>query len=234
MAASDRNGQSQGGAGLDRGQSALDAGGINPLARKAGGCFVLSGGKLFVGDAHLAHVLVVAARTRDGSTMEEGISLFLVPKDTAGLTVTILSTIDETRKLCEVKLDNVVLPASALLATKHEGGAPLSRVIAGATVALAAEMCGGAQQVLDMTVAYAKIRIAFGKPIGSYLRVKHQAADMLVGIENAKSLRPITPPGPSIKVSTRHRSGCRWPRLRLRTWYARSRGPASSRMAASG
>ena len=234
MAASDRNGQSQGGAGLDRGQSALDAGGINPLARKAGGCFVLSGGKLFVGDAHLAHVLVVAARTRDGSTMEEGISLFLVPKDTAGLTVTILSTIDETRKLCEVKLDNVVLPASALLATKHEGGAPLSRVIAGATVALAGEMCGGAQQVLDLTVAYAKIRIAFGKPIASYLRVKHQAADMLVGIENAKSLRPITPPGPSIKVSTRRRSGCRWPRLRLRTWYARSRGPASSRMAASG
>jgi alkylation response protein AidB-like acyl-CoA dehydrogenase len=49
-------------------------------------------------------------------------------------------------------------------------------------------MCGGAQRVLDMTTAYAKIRIAFGKPIGSYQGVKHRAADMLVDIENAKSL----------------------------------------------
>jgi len=108
--------------------------------------------------------------------------------DAAGITLRVLSTIDETRKLCEVRLDNVSLPAAALLGEKHAGWAPLSRVVARATVALAAEMCGGAQQVLDMTVAYAKIRIAFGKPIGSYQGVKHQAADMLVAIENAKSL----------------------------------------------
>jgi len=55
-------------------------------------------------------------------------------------------------------------------------------------VALCAEMCGGAQKVLDMTTEYAKIRIAFGKPIGSYQGVKHKAADMLVDVENAKSL----------------------------------------------
>jgi alkylation response protein AidB-like acyl-CoA dehydrogenase len=120
--------------------------------------------------------------------MEDGISLFLVPKDTPGLTITLLPTIDETRKLCEVSLDNVILPAGALLGEIHQGWAPLSRVISRATVALAAEMCGGAQQVLDMTVGYAKIRIAFGKPIGSYQGVKHQAADMLVALENAKSL----------------------------------------------
>ena len=57
-----------------------------------------------------------------------------------------------------------------------------------ATVALCAEMCGGAQRVLDMTVDYAKIRVAFGRPIGSYQGVKHRAADMLVEVENAKSL----------------------------------------------
>ena len=157
-------------------------------AHEAGGGFTLSGTKLFVGDAHLADILVVAARTRDGSTMEDGVSLFLVLKDTPGLTVSVLPTIDETRKLCEVRLDNVALPAGALLGEKHEGWAPLSRVLARATVALSAEMCGGAQRVLDMTVAYCKIRIAFGKPIGSYQGVKHQAADMLVAIENAKSL----------------------------------------------
>jgi alkylation response protein AidB-like acyl-CoA dehydrogenase len=165
-----------------------DAAGIALLAREAGGGFTLSGTKLFVGDAHLADILVVAARTRDASTMEDGISLFLVPKNAPGLKITTLPTIDETRKQCEVRLDNVSLPGSALLGEIHRGWAPLSRVIGRAIVALAAEMCGGAQQVLDMTVAYAKIRIAFGKPIGSYQGVKHQAADMLVAVENAKSL----------------------------------------------
>ena len=157
-------------------------------ARETGGGFTLSGTKLFVGDAHLADILVIAARTRDGSTMEDGVSLFLMPKDTPGLSVALMPTIDETRKLCEVRLDNVTLPPAALLGEKHQGWAPLSRVVARATVALCAEMCGGAQQVLDMTVDYAKLRVAFGKPIGSYQGVKHQAADMLVAIENAKSL----------------------------------------------
>ena len=165
-----------------------DAAGITLQAREAGGGFTLSGSKLFVGDAHLADILVIAARTRDGSTMEDGVSLFLVPKEARGLSVTLLPTIDETRKLCEVRLDNVALPASALLGEKHGGWAPLAQVVARATVALCAEMCGGAQQVLDMTVDYAKLRVAFGKPIGSYQGVKHQAADMLVAIENAKSL----------------------------------------------
>jgi alkylation response protein AidB-like acyl-CoA dehydrogenase len=165
-----------------------DAAGITSRAHAAGGGFLLTGTKLFVEDAHLADLIVVAARTRDGSTMEDGISLFAVLKGTPGLTISVLPTIDATRKLCEVRLDNVMLPADALLGEMHQGWAPLRRVIARATVALAAEMCGGAQQVLDMTVAYAKIRVAFGKPIGSYQGVKHQAADMLVALENAKSL----------------------------------------------
>jgi alkylation response protein AidB-like acyl-CoA dehydrogenase len=165
-----------------------DAAGVTLPARETGDGFVLSGRKFFVGDAHLADVLVVAARTRDGSTMEDGVSLFLLPKDTPGLSVTVLPTIDETRKLCEVGFDNVALPGSALVGDRHDGWRPLSRVVARATVALSAEMCGGAQQVLDMTVDYAKLRIAFGKPIGSYQGVKHQAADMLVALENAKSL----------------------------------------------
>ena len=119
-----------------------DGGGISLPARETGGGFTLSGTKLFVGDAHLADILVIAARTRDGSTMEDGVSLFLMPRDTPGLTVTLMPTIDETRKLCEVRLDNVALPALALLGEKHQGWAPLSRVVARATVALCAEMCG--------------------------------------------------------------------------------------------
>jgi len=165
-----------------------DAAGVTLRARETAAGFTLSGTKLFVGDAHLADIVVVAARTRDGSTLEDGVSLFLMPKDAPGLAVTLMPTIDETRKLCEVRLDNVALPASALLGEKHSGWAPLARVVARATVALCAEMCGSAQQVLDMTVDYAKLRVAFGKPIGSYQGVKHQAADMLVALENTKSL----------------------------------------------
>ena len=165
-----------------------DTAGIVATGRETAGGFVLSGTKLFVADAHLSDALVVAVRTRDGSTMEDGVSLFLVPKDAAGFAVTLLPTIDETRKLCEVRLDNVAVPAASLLGEKHGGWPPLSRVLDRATVALCAEMCGGAQQVLDMTTAYAKIRLTFGKPIGSYQGVKHRAADMLVDVENAKSL----------------------------------------------
>ncbi len=165
-----------------------DATGITLAARETRGGFTLSGTKLFVPDAHLADVLVVAARSRDGSTMEDGISLFLVPKGTAGVAVRLLPSVDETRKLCEVRFDNVVLPATALLGELHQGWPAVAGVIDRAAVALSAEICGAAQRVLDMTVDYAKLRTAFGKPIGSYQGVKHKCADMLIEIENAKSL----------------------------------------------
>ena len=165
-----------------------DASGIMMQAQAMRGGFSLSGAKLFVPDAHLADVIVVAARTRDGSTLEDGISLFLVPKDAAGLSVAPMPSIDETRKLCELRFDNVAVPQTALLGALHEGWPALARVYDAASVALAAEMCGGAQRVLEMTVDYAKLRVAFGKPIGSYQGVKHKCSDMLVEVENAKSL----------------------------------------------
>ncbi len=165
-----------------------DAAGITAGAKLVGSDWVLNGTKLFVLDAHLADVLIVAARTSEGKRPEQGVSLFLVPKGTAGLEVKLLPTMDQTRKLCEVALRDARVPGAALLGSRDGGWTPLSRVIDRATVALCAEMCGGAQRVLDMTVEYAKVRVAFGKPIGSYQGVKHKAADMLVDVENAKSL----------------------------------------------
>jgi len=166
----------------------LGARGITlPATAKAGG-HSLSGTKLFVQDAHTADVIVVAARTATGKTSEEGISLFLVPRGAPGLTVTLLPTMDQTRKLCEVAFKDVAVGPEALMGQAGSGWAPLARVIDKATVGLCAEMCGGAQKVLDMTVEYAKIRQAFGRPIGSYQGVKHKAADMLVDVENSKSI----------------------------------------------
>ena len=165
-----------------------DASGVTMAAQSSRAGFTLSGSKLFVPDAHLADIIIVATRTRYGMTMEDGVSLFAVPKDVAGLSISLMPSIDETRKLCEVRLDNVALPHTALIGELHEGWRALARVYDGAAVALAAEMCGGAQRVLEMTVDYAKLREAFGKPIGSYQGVKHKCADMLVEVENAKSL----------------------------------------------
>ncbi len=165
-----------------------DAAGVTCAARETKDGFVLNGTKLFVLDAHLADVLVVVARTSEGRTPEEGTSLLLVPKGTRGVEVKLLPTMDQTRKLCEVSFKDAAVPADALMGAKGGAWPVLSRVVERATVALCAEMCGGAQRVLDMTTDYAKIRIAFGKPIGTYQGVKHKAADMLVDVENAKSL----------------------------------------------
>jgi alkylation response protein AidB-like acyl-CoA dehydrogenase len=165
-----------------------DAAGIMMNAHPMRGGFSLSGNKLFVPDAHLADVIVAAARTRDGTEMWDGISLFVVPRDTPGLSISLMPSIDETRKLCEVRFSNVTVPEAALLGELHRGWPTLARVYDEAAVALSAEMCGGAQRVLEMTVEYAKLREAFGKPIGSYQGVKHKCSDMLVEIENAKSL----------------------------------------------
>jgi alkylation response protein AidB-like acyl-CoA dehydrogenase len=165
----------------------LGPAGVTLTAVEKGGKYTLSGIKLFVHDAHTADALVVAARTRPGAGAD-GVSLFLVPKGTKGLAVTLLPTMDQTRKLCEVACGDVTVGADARLGAAGAGWAPLSRVLDRATVALCAEMCGGAQKVLDMTVEYAKIRQAFGRPIGSYQGVKHRAADMLVDVENSKSI----------------------------------------------
>jgi alkylation response protein AidB-like acyl-CoA dehydrogenase len=165
----------------------LGPAGVTLAAVEKGGKYTLSGTKLFVHDAHTADALVVAARTRAGAGAD-GVSLFLVPTGTKGLAVTLLPTMDQTRKLCEVSCADVTVGADALLGAAGAGWAPLARVLDRATVALCAEMCGGAQKVLDMTVEYAKIRQAFGRPIGSYQGVKHRAADMLVDVENSKSI----------------------------------------------
>jgi len=165
-----------------------DAAAVTVTARESGGKFTLNGTKLFVLDAHVADIIVAVARTREGKRPEEGLGMFLVPKGAKGLDVKLLPTMDQTRKLCEVTFNDVTVGADAVLGATDQAWGPLSRVLDRATVALCAEMCGGAQRVLDMTTDYAKIRVAFGKPIGSYQGVKHRAADMLVEVENAKSL----------------------------------------------
>jgi alkylation response protein AidB-like acyl-CoA dehydrogenase len=164
-----------------------DADGIQLAAKADGGGFVLTGTKLFVPDAHVADEMVVAARTPD-SKGRDGISLFLVDARAAGITTTQLKTMDQTRKLAEVVLKDVRVPADRVLGKVGGGWALLDRIVDRGKVGLCAEMCGGAQRVLEMSVDYAKVREQFGKPIGSFQAIQHKCANMLVEVESSKSV----------------------------------------------
>jgi len=163
-----------------------DADGIELEARKADGGFALSGTKLFVPDAHTADLLVVAGRA-PGSKGAEGVSLFLVDARAPGVTTTLLKTMDQTRKLCEVVLKDVRVPAARVLGEPGEGWKRLDRVVDRGKVGICAEMCGGAERVLEMSVEYAKVREQFGRPIGSFQAIQHKCANMLVEVESSKS-----------------------------------------------
>jgi alkylation response protein AidB-like acyl-CoA dehydrogenase len=155
-----------------------DEAGVTMAATGSGDSWALDGAKSFVIDGHTAGLILVPARTRGG------VSLFAVAGDAAGLTRTPLATMDQTRK--QAKLEFAGTPARLVGA---EGGAwpGLSKTLDLAAVALAAEQVGGAQRVLDMSVEYAKVRVQFGRPIGSFQAIKHKCADMLLEVESAKS-----------------------------------------------
>ena len=162
------------------------AAGIAATGRRQGDEFVLRGAWRFVLDGLGADLIVVAAR-REGSAGEEGVSLFAIPSDTPGVARRALPTMDPTRRLAELTLSDVRVPASALMGEEGQGWRPLGQALDGAAVALAAEQVGGAQTCLDLSVAYAKERVQFGRPIGSFQAIKHKCADMMVAVESARS-----------------------------------------------
>jgi alkylation response protein AidB-like acyl-CoA dehydrogenase len=161
-----------------------DAAGITMEATEnVGGEFRLSGEKMFVLDGFTADTIVVVARL-EGTTGTDGIMFFTVAGDADGLTRTPLQTMDQTRKQAKLEFDNV---AASPLGSTQDGFAAFSKTLDQAAVALANEMMGGAQRVLEMSVEYAKVRVQFGRPIGSFQAIKHKCADMLLEVESGKS-----------------------------------------------
>jgi len=165
-----------------------DAAGVTLTAMPKGKDFVLSGEKLFVPDAHVADQLVVATRTAQGGSPEEGITLFLVDAKTPGVSISQLKTVDMTRRQCHVAFQDVAVASAQVVGEVGRGWSILRRVLEQAMAGLCAEMVGTGQKALDMAVAYAKERVQFGKPIGSFQAVKHKCVDMMVQVENARSL----------------------------------------------
>jgi alkylation response protein AidB-like acyl-CoA dehydrogenase len=162
-----------------------DSAGIALPARRDCDAFVLEGTKLFVHDAHNADWMVVPARTSGEG--DRGVTLMIVESDQAGLRTRVMKTMDQTRKLCEVTFEAVRVPQQRVLGAVDAGWPLLERVADRAKVGLCAEMCGGMEKVLDMSVSYAKVREQFGRPIGSFQAIQHKCANMLVQLESSKS-----------------------------------------------
>jgi len=157
--------------------SPWDLSAIGMTADPDGETFNLSGEKCYVLDGHVANEILVAARV-DGA-----LGLFRVAENAPGLTREALPPLDPTRKLAALHFANT--PATRI--SSGDVSEALNRALIRAIVALTAEQLGGAQRILEMATDYAKTRLQFGRPIGSFQAIKHQCADMLVEVEFARS-----------------------------------------------
>ena len=160
-----------------------DAASVRMTADAAAGGFRLSGAKRFVTDAASADWIVVAAR-REGTRGLDGAGLFVVRRAAPGLSLTPVEPLDATRRLAHVDFAGV--PAEPL-GEPFAAGPALAKTLDQARVALACESAGGAQRCLDAAVAWAKQRVQFARPIGSFQAIQHKCAEVLLEVESAKS-----------------------------------------------
>ena len=159
--------------------------GVSVRAESRNGGFVINGTKLFVLNAHTADELLVAVRTSDEGGPDQGISLLLVPSNASGIEITPLQTIASDRQ-CEVEFRHVEVGADALLGDRDRAWPLIKQTLDHATVAKCAEMVGIAQVAFDMAVDYAKNRVQFGRPIGSFQAIKHKCADMIIDVDGSR------------------------------------------------
>ena len=150
--------------------------------------FVLDGTKISVPDAHVADFLVCAARTEPGNDPAQGITLFLVDLSADGVSVSLLPTMDGTRRLCAVDFKGVLVAPEGVLGELNKGWKHLRRVLQRAQVGLCAECVGGAQRAMEIATEYAKIRVQFDQPIGAFQAIKHRCAQMYVEVESSRSI----------------------------------------------
>lgn len=156
-------------------------------AEGKGDIFVLNGTKLFVEFASASDYMVVVARTKSGGNPEDGITLFLVDSKSPGIKIEPFVTTGMDKQ-CEVVFDNVSIPGASIIGKLDKGWPIVAKTLENATVAKCAEMVGGMQAVLDMSVAYAKERVQYGRPIGSYQAIQHMLADMFIRVIMSKNI----------------------------------------------
>jgi alkylation response protein AidB-like acyl-CoA dehydrogenase len=160
-----------------------DAAATKMTATQSGSTWKLDGHKSYVLDGHTADLIVVLARA-PGSSGDVGLSLFTVKGDAKGLERRNLKVMDPTRKLARLEFKGV---EATLLGTDGVAAAPFARTMVEAAVCLANEMAGVSERLREDALAYAQMRMQFGRPIASFQSMKHKQADMLVDVELAKS-----------------------------------------------
>jgi alkylation response protein AidB-like acyl-CoA dehydrogenase len=156
---------------------------IATVAAPAGDGYRLDGVKSYVVDGHIADLLIVAARAPKTSGLE-GLALFTLAADASGVKRRQLAAMDPTRKIAQIEFSGA---EASLLGNFDDGAKAIERTLDQAAIALANEMAGGAQTMLDSAVSYAKMRVQFGRTIGSFQAIKHKLADLLLEVELAKS-----------------------------------------------
>ncbi len=156
--------------------------GIKLKTELKGDKYILTGTKLFVSDAHTANTIICAARTGD---KESDISLFLVDAGSAGVNIEVLKTMSGDKQ-CEVAFNNVEIDKNNMLGKLNNGWPTLKKILLMAAVAKCAEMSGGAERIMDLTVTYAKDREQFGRVIGTFQAVQHHCANMMTYFETIK------------------------------------------------
>ncbi len=160
---------------------------VATTAARGGKGFVLRGKKAVVPHATAADVLLVSARTGGAVDDPAGISLFTVPRDAPGLSLTPYATFDGQRA-ADVTLSDVTVPEDALLGAPGAAHAGLRDAFDLGVAGLCAEAAGVLQATLDATVEYTRTRKQFGVPIARFQALQHRMADMLIHVEQARSM----------------------------------------------
>jgi alkylation response protein AidB-like acyl-CoA dehydrogenase len=159
--------------------------GIKIGATREGNSYLINGIKVFIPSAHIADYLVVPTLTQGKEKDNDGITLFLIETKRSDVSCNVLNT-TASSKLCEVVFNRTKVASESILGQFNEGWVVLRKVLELATVAQCALMVGGAEKVLEMTVDYAKKRIQFNRPIGSFQAIQHRCSNMLVDLDGAK------------------------------------------------
>ena len=158
--------------------------GATTTAEKSGEGYKVSGAKKFVLDGHVADKLVVVARTSGNSGDRDGITLVLVDREAAGVSVT-RTIMADSRNAANIEFDGA---QGELLGEEGKGADALDSALDAGRVLLSAEMLGGLQECFERTIEYLKVREQFGVPIGSFQALKHRAAQMFCEVELSKSV----------------------------------------------
>lgn len=165
--------------------ASYEPGAIHLTAVQDSDSYLLNGTKLFVSNAHIADQLLVVARTREAINKEEGLTVFLVDPKSAGLTNTLLQTIASDRQ-CELIFNNVRVPAGNMVGPLDGAWQGIRKHLDKGKVLTCVWSVGGSEYVLEITVDYAKTRVQFGRPIGTFQAISHKCADIAIDTDGMR------------------------------------------------